>query len=65
MNAAVEFIFCDHSRMLPVVGSGVVEIGRVYDDDAPLAMVRHFGHGGGRSIAFVNVITYLVVSSTC
>ena len=42
--------------MLPVVDSGVVVTGRVYDNDVPLAMVRHFGHGGGRSIAFVSVV---------
>ena len=59
MNAAVEFIFCDHSRMLPVVGSGVVLTGRMYDEDAPLAlaMVWHFCHDGGRLFAFVSVVT--------
>ena len=40
-----------------VIGNGVGVRGRVYGDDVPLSMGRHFGHGGGRSIAFVSVVT--------
>ena len=43
--------------MVAVIGNGVGVQGRVYDDDMPLAMGRHFGHGGGRSIAFVSGVT--------
>ena len=57
MIAEVELNFCDRSMMLPVVGNGVVVAGRVYDNDALLVMVRHFGHGGGRSIDFFSVVT--------
>ena len=55
---AVELIFCDRSMMLLVFGNGVVVASRVYDDDAPLEIVRHFGHGGGRLIASVSVVSW-------
>ena len=53
MIAAVKLSFHDHLIILPVIGNGVGVRGRVYNDDAPLAMCRNVGHGGGRSIAFV------------
>ena len=65
VHAMVESHFSDRPMIVSGIGNGVLVPGRVYDDDAPLAMVRHFGHGGGRLIAFVSVITYLVVISTC
>ena len=43
--------------MVAVIINGVGLRGRVYGDDMPLAMGRHFGHGGGCLIAFVSVVT--------
>ena len=34
------------------IGDGAGVWGRVDDADVPLAMDRHFGHGGGRGIDF-------------
>ena len=57
VHAMVELQFSDRPMIVSGLGNGLVVPGRVYDNNAPLAMVRHFGHGGGRLIAFVSVVT--------
>ena len=54
VHAMVELQFSDHPMIVSCIDNDVVVPGRVYDNDAPPAMVRNFGHGGGRSIAFVS-----------
>ena len=57
MIAAVGLSFCYRLIMVAVIRNVVRLRGRVYGDDVPLAMGRHFGHGGGHLIAFVSVVT--------
>ena len=57
MIVAVGLSFCDRLIMVAVIRNVVGLQGRVYGDDVPLAMGWHFGHGGGRLIAFVSVVT--------
>ena len=48
--------------MLPVVDSGVVVTGRVYDNDVPLVMGQNFSHGGGRLRLRLLVLLLLHIS---
>ena len=43
------------------IDNDVVVTGRVYGDDAPLTIVRHFGDGGGYSIACVVALLLTLV----
>ena len=43
--------------MVPVIGNSVGVQVRVYDNDVPLAMGRHLGHGGGHLVVFGSVGT--------
>ena len=44
VHAMVELQFSDRPMIVSGLGNGLVVPGRVYDANAPAAMVWHFGH---------------------
>ena len=56
VHTMMGLLFSDRPMIISDICNGLVVPVRVYDDDAPLAMVRHLGHGGGCSIVFDSVV---------